>query len=248
MKPQETLQNYDHKQVPEVLVKDQQVITTSLQVANFFSKDHSHVLRDIQQLACDDDFRQSNFGQSSYLNAQNKIMPMFEMTRDGFTILVMGYTGKDAMKYKVAYIKAFNLMEQELKKLSIPQDLPTALRLAADEHEKRIEAEKQLAIAAPKVHAYDEFLSADGTVSLSDVAKILNIKGVGRNNFIQMLRRDKIFTAGKGSTEPYQDYIAAGYFVRKIKSIKYGDENIPVTRVTAKGVDWLVKRYKGGKK
>lgn len=51
---------------------------------------------------------------SSYINAQNKKQPMYLVTRDGFTLLVMGYTGEKAMKFKEAYIKQFNAMEKSL--------------------------------------------------------------------------------------------------------------------------------------
>ncbi|MCI8582719.1 MAG: Rha family transcriptional regulator, partial [Dorea sp.] len=78
-------------------------------------KQHAHVLRDIKELECSEEFRLSNFGESSYINSQNKKQPMYYMTRDGFTILVMGYTGEKAMRFKEAYIKQFNVMEKALQ-------------------------------------------------------------------------------------------------------------------------------------
>jgi len=61
-----------------------------------------------------DDFRLSNFGQSSYVNEQGKEQPMFILYRDGFMLLVMSYTGKKALQIKLAYIAAFNAMEAQL--------------------------------------------------------------------------------------------------------------------------------------
>ena len=63
-------------------------------VAEFFEKDHNHVLRDIRKLVdpqtvMSQGFRLSNFGQSSYVNEQGKRMPCYAMTRDGFTMLDM---------------------------------------------------------------------------------------------------------------------------------------------------------------
>lgn len=86
-------------------------------VAEFFEKDHNHVLRDIRKLVdpqtgMSQGFRLSNFGQSSYVNEQGKRMPCYALTRDGFTLLVMGYTGKKAMRFKELYIRRFNEMEQ----------------------------------------------------------------------------------------------------------------------------------------
>ena len=96
---------------------EERLVTTSLKIAEKFNKEHSHVLRDIRELECSDTFRESNFGLSSYKSEQGKTLPMYEVTRDGFTILAMGYTGKEAMKFKEDYINAFNTMENELKRI-----------------------------------------------------------------------------------------------------------------------------------
>lgn len=96
---------------------EERLITTSLKIAEKFGKEHAHVLRDIRDMECSDTFRESNFGLSSYKSSQGKILPMYEVTRDGFTLLAMGYTGKEAMKFKEDYINAFNAMESELKRI-----------------------------------------------------------------------------------------------------------------------------------
>ena len=89
-------------------------MTTSVIVAKKFGREHRDVLRAIVNLDCSDDFRLRNFTQSSYVNKQNREMPMYLMTRDGFTFLCMGFTGDKAAKWKEAYIKAFNMMEDRL--------------------------------------------------------------------------------------------------------------------------------------
>ncbi|MCI9135955.1 MAG: Rha family transcriptional regulator [Lachnospiraceae bacterium] len=96
---------------------EERLITTSLKIAEKFGKEHAHVLRDIRDMECSDTFRESNFGLSSYKSTQGKTLPMYEVTRDGFTLLAMGYTGKEAMKFKEDYINAFNAMENELKRI-----------------------------------------------------------------------------------------------------------------------------------
>lgn len=96
---------------------EERLITTSLKISEKFGKEHAHVLRDIRDMECSDTFRESNFGLSSYKSAQSKTLPMYEVTRDGFTLLAMGYTGKEAMKFKEDYINAFNAMENELKRI-----------------------------------------------------------------------------------------------------------------------------------
>lgn len=81
-------------------------MTTSLKVAEVFGKYHKHVLRDIEQLECSETFTESNFGLSEYKDSTGRRLPMYRMTRDGFSFLVMGFTGKRAAHWKEQYIKA----------------------------------------------------------------------------------------------------------------------------------------------
>lgn len=91
-------------------------VTTSLRVAEIFNKRHTEVLRAIKKLGCSDGFRQRNFASAEYLDNQKKPRPMFEMTKDGFAFLAMGFTGKEADRFKEKYIDAFNWMQEELLK------------------------------------------------------------------------------------------------------------------------------------
>ena len=84
---------------------------------SFFGKEHKNVLRDVDALRQPDsgfspEFGRLNFEPSSYLNQQNKRQRCYAMTRDGFTALAMGFTGKKAAQFKEAYIRRFNEMEQ----------------------------------------------------------------------------------------------------------------------------------------
>ncbi len=99
-----------------VQVLNGKIKTTSLQVAEFFEKEHKHVLRDIRELKCSDKFRVSNFGPTDFIDKNGDKQPSFEISRDGFAILAMGYTGEKAMAFKEAYINAFNTMETALIK------------------------------------------------------------------------------------------------------------------------------------
>lgn len=98
-----------------VIQRKDEAVTTSLKVAEMFHKRHDLVLRDIRALDCSDEFRLLNFAESKYTNEQNKRLPMYYITKDGFTFLVMGYRGKKAAEFKEAYIKEFNKMESFLK-------------------------------------------------------------------------------------------------------------------------------------
>lgn len=108
--------------------KAEMTVVSSLDVAETFGKDHKNILRDIRQLECSDEFRWLNFEQSEYLNEQNHKQPMYYMSRDGFTILVMGYTGEKAMRFKEAYIKQFNAMEKTLQGKLIEREKGIAVR------------------------------------------------------------------------------------------------------------------------
>lgn len=101
-----------------VVVKDGVAMADSLGVAERFEKQHKHVLDAIRDLDCSEEFSRRNFRPRKYMN-RGREYPMFEMTRDGFSFLVMGFTGKKAAQWKELYIDAFNAMEAELRK---PQD------------------------------------------------------------------------------------------------------------------------------
>lgn len=99
--------------------------TTSLKVAETFHKRHDDVLKTIAKLAQEEpEWGIRNFTETPYIHPQNKQgYQMYTMTRDGAVMLIMGYTGKEARKFKLAYIEAFNKMEAQLKK---QQALPSA--------------------------------------------------------------------------------------------------------------------------
>ena len=101
---------------PSVSLHSGRPATTSLEVAKFFGKQHQHVMRSIDDLRSNtpESFSASNFGRAEYADEQGKPRPMFILYRDGFMLLVMGYTGKKALAMKLAYIEAFNRMEEEL--------------------------------------------------------------------------------------------------------------------------------------
>lgn len=110
--------------------REERAVCTSLDVAETFGKDHKHVLRDIRELGCSEEFNRSNFGPITYTDSRNRNQEAMVMTRDGFTLLVMGYTGELAMKFKEAYIKQFNAMEAALRGKLIEREKGIAVRQA----------------------------------------------------------------------------------------------------------------------
>lgn len=98
-------------------------VASSRQIAENFGKEHKHVLRDIENLIGGESKigLSSMFFKSEYISAQNKKLPEYLMNRDGFSLLVMGFTGKAALEWKLKYIAAFNEMEKKLAQPQIPQ-------------------------------------------------------------------------------------------------------------------------------
>ena len=94
--------------------KEEVTVVTSLDVAETFEKRHDHVLRDVEKLKKDIPNFGEMFFETTMPDSYGRSQKAFLMNRDGFTLLVMGYTGEKAMKFKLAYIKQFNAMEQAL--------------------------------------------------------------------------------------------------------------------------------------
>lgn len=109
---------------------EERTVVSSLDIAETFGKEHRRVLQDIREIGCSEEFRLHNFVQSSYENSQGKQQPMFLVTRDGFVLLAMGYTGELAMRFKEAYIKQFNAMESALRGKLIEREKGIAVRQA----------------------------------------------------------------------------------------------------------------------
>ncbi|EPT0962406.1 Rha family transcriptional regulator, partial [Vibrio parahaemolyticus] len=121
MPAQATLPIEQHR--PEDLVfisQTNKLVTDSFLVAKYFGKQHKHVLEKIRSLDCSREFTESNFWLCHKNNElqNNKLQPFYQMTKDGFMYLVMGFTGKKAAIIKEAYINAFNLMAEKLTKQS----------------------------------------------------------------------------------------------------------------------------------
>lgn len=122
----------------------------SRDLATHFGKQHKNVLRDIDRLMEDlgGEFGRLNFEPSSYLNEQSKQQRCFNLSRDGFTLLAMGFTGSDAIAWKVRYLEAFNAMESELRQIptigAAPEVVARIERLEGD-----LAALIDLSLAAP---------------------------------------------------------------------------------------------------
>lgn len=132
-----------------VSVNDGKVVTTSLQVAEHFQRPHKDVLSSIRKLDCSPIFQERNFSLSLYhsklLNGGYKKQPMYYITRDGFTFLAMGFTGKIAARFKEAYINAFNEMERKLAGITVREDeIINIIRELCDDVNSRIKGHEKM--------------------------------------------------------------------------------------------------------
>lgn len=137
-----------------VFIENNKAVTDSLTVAEVFKKEHARVMRDIRELGCSEEFRVGNFAESTYVNTQNKEMPKYSMSKKGFTLLAMGYTGKEAMKFKEAYIEEFERMESQLKApriLSDREQLLASMKMTLETSEKVDQIENKIISLEQKV-------------------------------------------------------------------------------------------------
>lgn len=118
-------------------VKDNQLFTPSTRIAEVFGKEHRNVLRAIRALDCSEYFNALNFERVTYKDAKGEKREMYNITKDGFVFLVMGFTGKQAAAIKEAYINAFNAMAGQLQQLP-SADMSTGLQQANTELQQEL--------------------------------------------------------------------------------------------------------------
>ena len=98
-----------------VQVNDGQIVVESRKIAEHFDKQHKHVLDAIENITAENSAVTSMFCETTYTAGTGKAYKEYLMNRDGFSLLVMGFTGKKALEWKIKYIQAFNAMEDELR-------------------------------------------------------------------------------------------------------------------------------------
>lgn len=170
---------------------NEQAMTSSLLVAKEFGKEHNKVMRDINNLACSQEFRAANFGESSYVSEQGKEFPMFTMTKDGFSFLVMGYTGKKAAQFKEAYINAFNKMESEIRSSIKPKSQLEILQMSINqlvEQEHRLSSvERDVAEAKKEIAEMKQERVENGKLLLEAEVSENKVPEVSMRNKIRRL-------------------------------------------------------------
>lgn len=222
-----------------VEIRNNQVVVSSRQVAEKFGKEHRHVLENIRHIL-DAENSAAKFFSEDYVEYRGQKFPVYLMNRDGFTLLAMSFTGKEALQWKMKYIQAFNEMEKRLQSKA-PTTLKEALILALEQQERIEQLEQQRELDKPKVEFYNEVTESDDTMDMQTVAKVLNYKNIGRNKLFEILRANRIL---RYNNQPFQKYIDMGWFkqVETKWTAANGDIRINVkTVVFQKGLDGIRK-------
>ena len=225
-----------------VLLIDKRVVTNSLIVAEKFGKRHDHILRDIEKLEKD----VPNFGEmfqpSVEYDAYNRTRKIYIMNRDGWTLLVMGFTGSKAMQFKVEYINRFNAMEEKIKaqveteRPKLPMTYKEALLALVEAEEQKEAMQLQITEYRPKVEYHDTVLQSSKLVTVTNIAKDL---GMGATTLNRILYEKGIqYKKGK-------NWVLYAKYDRLIKE-GYADYHInefgQTLKWTEKGRKWIIEQ------
>ena len=231
-----------------VIMKDKQAVTSSLQVAEVFDKQHKNVVQAIEnKIYSAENSAQydSMFSKGFYKDRSGKSNPMYYMNRDGFSFIAFGFTGKKADAFKLKYIEAFNKMEHQIQTggFQIPHTMADALRLAADQAEK-------IELMKPKVLFADSVATSKTTILIGELAKVLRGNGVdiGANRLFEWMRTNGYLISRKGTdwNMPTQKSMDLALFKIKETSISHSDGSVTVsktTKVTGKGQQYFINKF-----
>lgn len=219
-------------------------VTTSLIVAQVFGKEHNKVCRDIESLSCSNSFNTANFGVITYTDSRGRKQKAYTMTKDGFSFLVMGYTGKKAGEFKEKFINQFNEMERKLIniKFQVPRTYSEALQLAADQakqieelHYQNLSLSKENEEVRPKAEFADCIMQSEDCISVGEMANILKQNGLfrkGQNAFYSWLRYNGyLLRRGTRYNLPSQKSMNNG-IMKIAESTFVKKDNVCITRKT----------------
>ena len=218
-----------------VTAQSGKAVVSSRDIARVFEKRHDHVLRDIREIINKDPaWGAYHFGETPYIEPQNgQTYTEFNINRDGFTILVMGYTGEKAMRFKKAYIAAFNEMESRFA----PRNYKEALLalVAAEEKKEALEAQnKVLQLTADK---YEGQTDTVGLYKAGEIAKELGISAKRLNDFLHSCRV-QYRPNGSNTWQLYTDYAKDHIAATQLVRLENGYD-MPMLLWTPKGRDFI---------
>lgn len=228
-------------------IQDGQAVTTSRRVADNFGRLHKDVLENIREIIKAGNSAVTNmFFETTYKAGTGRRYPEYFMNRDGFTLLAMGFTGSDAMEWKIKYIQAFNEMEKQFNQ--VPQTLSAALRLAADQADIIEQQSKLLITQKPQVMFAEAVSTSKDSILIGEMAKILKQRGIdiGQNRFFEWLRENGYLGRKLGANYnlPTQKSMDLGLFEIKKTAITRTD-GVHISRtpkVTGTGQIYFVNK------
>lgn len=230
-------------------------VASSRQIAENFGKEHKNVLQTIDNMTAENSALLQMFHLSEYTTSQNKKLPMYLMNRDGFSLLVMGFTGKVALEWKLKYIQAFNEMEKKLAQrpqLSRSELMAQALIAAHDELEHK---DRQIAELTPKGIFADAVNASKKSILVGELAKLLcqNSVQIGQNRlFVWMREHGYLIRDPKRSdyNMPTQRAVEQGLFEIKETTVVHSDGHTSINKtpkVTGKGQIYFVNLFLKGR-
>jgi anti-repressor protein len=235
-----------------VFIQHNRPVTDSLLVAETFGKRHDNVIRDIKELECSSEFSLLNFEESSYTAGNGQSYTKYLITQDGFAFLVMGYTGKEAARFKEMYITEFNRMRDELNKpqIALPQTYKEALVALLSKVEENEHLQHKIETDRPKVLFADSVEVSKDSILVSDMAKMLRQNGImiGGIRLFQWLRENGyLVKSGSDYNMPTQRSMELQLFEVKVGSRNGSDGSVKITRtpkVTGKGQIYFINKFK----
>ena len=225
-------------------IANNQVVVSSRQIAKDFGKQHKHVLDSIRATLAAENSATKFFYESTYDN-RGKEYPEYLMNRDGFSLLVMGFTGSKALEWKVRYIQAFNAMEAKLAmehqdSYMIADPIARALKWAEEEKKRRdlqatcSQQEQLIGELKPKADYTDKILQSKSLVPITAIAKDYGMSGQALNKILHGL---KIIYRIGNQWLLYSKYQACGYTSSETVQIETseGPKVVLNTKWTQKG-------------
>jgi Rha family phage regulatory protein len=239
-------------------INNGQVVVSSRQIAENFEKRHDSILRDIENMA--KNITPQNCGmlfiQSEYKNENNRMFKEYLLTRDGFSLLVMGFTGQKALEWKLKYIEAFNKMEKMLTTQSPSYQIADPIERAKawiQEQEEKKALEGHIEELKPKALFADSVTASKTSILVGDLAKLLRQNGheVGQNRLFEILRRNGFLIRKKGGSYnmPTQRSMEQGLFEIKETVITHSDGHTTISKtpkVTGTGQVYFVNKFING--
>lgn len=234
----------DTTRQPLVHAKDGEVFASSRDVAAFFGKNHSDVLRAIRNLIVKEPrLGLLNFASFKINDLTGESTSHYDMDRDGFTLLAMGFTGSKALGWKLRYIEAFKAMEAEVRRIAqspaIDLNDPSQLRgLLLNYSAKAEHLERRVQELLPSEAALGRISQADGSLCITDAAKALQMRP--KDLFDWLRQNGWIYKRPGGSGDlGYQSKTSSGLMEHKVTTVLRPDGTEKITeqvRITTKGL------------